>query len=171
LVATIATINNENYHRKGLNLFEDAARKFPEVEFIIIGPIFDAKVARRLLDGAPPNLKLVGPRFGRDLVDLLSSVMVYVQASEWESFCCAVAEAMLCECVPVVSKNAALPEVVGSAGIYLDHLSSDDLAEKIRDAFNHPELGKIARQRILERFPLSKRREALLKAVETLEVR
>jgi len=168
MVATIAGINSENYHIKGLSLFVETARKLPEVEFIIIGPVFDAKVARRLLNGAPPNLKHIGPRFGRDMVDLLSSVLVYVQASEFESFCCAVAEAMLCECVPVVSKNAALPEVVGSAGLYLDRLSSDELAEKIRDAFNHPELGKIARKRILEHFPLSKRREGLLKAVDSL---
>ena len=124
-----------------------------------------------MLDGAPPNFKLVGPHYGRDLVDLLSSVSVYVQASEWESFCCAVAEAMLCECVPVVSKNAALPEVVGGTGLYLDRLSIDELAEKIRDAFDHPDLGEIARKRILEKFPLSKRREELLKAVETVEGR
>jgi len=171
VVATIANINNENYYRKGLNLFVETARKISYVDFIIIGPVFDVKVARRLLDGAPPNLKLIGPRFSQDLVDILSSVSVYVQASEWESFCCAVAEAMLCECVPIVSKNAALPEVVGSAGLYLDRLSSDELAEKIKDAFNHPELGKIVRQRILENFPLSKRRDALLKAVETMEGR
>jgi glycosyltransferase involved in cell wall biosynthesis len=169
VVATIASINEEYYHRKGLRLFANAAKKFPDVDFIIIGPILDSGIARLLLQDASPNFKLVGPHFGQALVDLLSSVSVYIQASEWESFCCSVAEAMLCECVPVVSKSAALPEVVGDAGLYLDHLSGDDLAEKIGNALAHPELGKLARRRILDKFPLSKRKTELLKAIEVFD--
>ena len=166
LVATIANINKENYHRKGLYLFVEAARCLPEVEFIIIGPVLDAGVAERLLSDAPSNLRHVGPRFGQDLVDLLSSVSVYVQASEWESFCCAVAEAMLCECVPVVARKAALPEVVGDAGIYLEDLTVEELVRGIRSGLRNVGSGKSARERIVKRYSLKKRKRDLHELME-----
>jgi glycosyltransferase involved in cell wall biosynthesis len=170
VVATIANINKENYHRKGLRLFVEAARGLPEVEFIIIGPILDVEVARRLLNGAPVNLKLVGPYFGQDLIDLLSSVSVYVQASEWESFCCAVAEAMLCECVPVVARKAALPEVVGDAGVYLEDLTVEGLVRGIKSGLKKVGSGKSARERIVQRYSLEKRKRDLHEQIEQVGV-
>ena len=128
----------------------------------------DQDIIELLLRNAPSNFKHVGPKYGQDLVDVLSSVSVYVQASEWESFCCAVVEAMFCECIPVVANKAALPEIVGDVGLYLDEISSVELTKKIQLAFIRPKLGKVARARVLEKFPLSKRRDKLLKVIVSI---
>jgi glycosyltransferase involved in cell wall biosynthesis len=73
---------------------------------------------------------------------------------------------MLCECVPVVSRRAALPEVVGDCGVYVDNLTPEALANGILQALTFgPEWGKRARQRVVELFPLEKRRAGLLAAI------
>jgi len=41
---------------------------------------------------------------------------------------------MLCECVPVVTKNGALPEVVGDTGFYVAYDDERDVAEGIKKA-------------------------------------
>ena len=87
-----------------------------------------------------------------------------VQASIHEGFGYSVAEAMLCECVPVTSRKAALPEVVGNCGLYVDDLNPQSVANKIKEALAS-DLGQEARARIMQEFPLEKRREALLAEV------
>ena len=171
MVITIGNVDRENYYRKGLKLFTETARLLPDLPLFLIGPKFGPEgddtfdLLRKI---ASPNITLTEGLYGDDLVKLLSKASVYVQASEWESFGCSVAEAMLCECVPVVSRNTALPEVVGDAGFYLDELSPQELAIKIREALRHPEFGKLARKRILDNFPLAKRKDDLLQVVESV---
>jgi len=48
-------------------------------------------------------------------------VKVYAQLSYHESFGVAIAEAMLCNCVPVVTKQYAIPEIVGETGYYVPY--------------------------------------------------
>jgi len=168
-VATIATVDQENYHRKGLRLFVEAARLVPDVPFFLVGPHTDG-TAHKLRSLTPNNVTLTGGLYGDRLLAVLSRCGVYVQVSEWESFGCSVAEAMLCECVPVVSRHAALPEVVGDCGFYVDSLEPSKLAIKIQEALQAPrETGRRARQRIVENFPLEKRRQELLTAIASLD--
>ena len=105
----------------------------------------------------------------KEMLNILSQAKVYVQVSEHEAFGCAIAEAMLCECVPVVSRVGAIPEVVGDCGYYVDILDHKEKAEKIKLALKDTQTGKIARKRIIENFTLERRREELLKAVSSLD--
>ena len=164
-VITVAHINWENVERKGLRLFVESARLLEDVTFTIVGPALDASF-QALQETSPPNVAFAGSLVGDDLVMALNRAAVYVQASEWESFGCSVAEAMLCECVPVVSRRGGLPEVVGEAGFYVDRLEFKELAAKIEEALRHSEMGRQARRRIVENFPLERRKLALLGAVE-----
>lgn len=168
LVVTVGELSDENLHRKRLQYFVETARLMPDVQFALIGP--DSDGTKQLLErNASPNMRLPGGVYGADLAGALSKAMVYVQASEWESFGCAVAEAMLCECVPVVSNRTALPEVVGDCGIYLEEpVTPEEIARKIRVALGSPQLGKRARQRVIENFPLHKRQRELLEAIASL---
>ncbi len=167
-VVTVGEINDENYDRKGLRLFVESARFLPDVNFLVVGPSRD-NAQDKLKKTAPNNVVFTGPLYGQDLIRILSKGKVYVQASKWESFGCAVAEAMLCECVPVVSRLTALPEVVGDCGIYVERLEPQTLACAIEEALRNPSLGQRARERIIREFPLTKRRVELLQVITSLE--
>ena len=99
----------------------------------------------------------------------LAKAKVYEQASRHESFGCSLAEAMLCECIPVVSRNAAIPEVVGDCGFYVNDLNPESVAGNVKEALNvSNDLRENARERIRTHFPLEKRKRELLIAVESL---
>lgn len=164
LVVTVGRINHENIYRKGLKLFVETAKRLPTISFILVGPSADGSIdlLKRL---APRNVTFADGLYGDDLVAVLSKATVYVQVSEWESFGCSLAEAMLCECIPVVSRQWATPEVAGECGFYVDELTPEAVATQIKKALAS-NLGKRARERIIRKFPLEKRRGALLDAVE-----
>ena len=74
------------------------------------------------------------------------------------------AEAMACECVPVVTNKGAIPEVVGETGVYVPYGDAEATAEGIKRALEST-IGKMARKRVKEMFTLDKRRRELLKAM------
>ena len=116
---------------------------------------------------APANLELTGWLEDEALHDLLARASVYVQASRHEGFGMAVAEAMLAGAVPVVVDATAMPEVVGDAGVVVPSAEIDDVVSGIRRALALPASARErARNRVLERFPLERRREALLALCE-----
>ncbi len=166
IALTVGNVNSANISRKGLKLFVESAWFLPDRKFILVGPWLDEAIEdlKRL---APPNVIFTGWLYHDELIRMYSRAKVYVQASVCESFGCSVAEAMLCECVPVVSRRTALPEVVGDCGFYIDNLEPEELARRIEQALDC-DLGLRARERIVRHFPLEKRRSELLAAVGEL---
>lgn len=168
IVITIGRVSNETLIIKGLKLFIESALFLPEVKFILIGPDIDGTLGK-VRKNAPNNVDFTGGVYGDELVELCNKAKVYVQVSIHESFGCSIAEAMLCECIPIVSNRAAIPEVVGDCGFYIDELSPEKVAEKIQEALAAPDdLGKKARKRIETYFPLEKRKWELLDAIESV---
>lgn len=168
LVVTVGRITDETYIQKGLKLFVKSARLLPDIPFVLVGPALDSSI-EQLKIIATPNVTFTGWVEKEHLIDILSRASVYVQASIHEAFGCSIAEAMLCECVPVVSNRTAIPEVVGDFGFYIENLEPTDLSNKIREALKNPEVGIRARQRIIDNFPLAKRRAQLLQAIASLQ--
>jgi len=160
LVITVGGVNRECLERKGYERFILSAIYLPNIQFILIGKWYDDAI-HYLRSKAPANVSFICEVSNTDLIGLLSRAKVYLQASWHEAFGCALAEAMLCECVPVVTRRAALPEVVGNCGFYVDELSPEALAEQIKMALLS-DIGPMARQRIQTIFPLENRREQLL---------
>lgn len=168
IVITVGTVSDYYIPRKGLQLFVEAAIYLPRIQFWLIGDWIDKSI-HDLQAIAPDNVHFSGRVSDSELMIFYSRAKVYVQASTHEAFGCSVAEAMLCECIPVVSQRAVLPEVVGDCCFYVDQLEPEAVAGKIKEALEAPpEMGKRARQRIVECFPLEKRRRGLLKAVTEL---
>lgn len=163
LVLTVGQVTEETFLKKGLDLFIKSAAYLSDVHFVLVGPWHDNAI-NWLQEIASPNVTFTRGLYGDDLIRMYSRAKVYVQASIHESFGCSVAEAMLCECIPVVSHRAALPEVVGDCGFYVDDLNPQSVAYKIKEALAS-DLGHVARTRIIQEFPFQKRREALLAAV------
>jgi len=167
IVTTISFVRHANLQRKGLETFVRAAANLPALEFLLIGEWLDDSI-RYLRGIAPPNVSFAGWLPEPDLIRALQQSAVYVQASLHEGFGCSLAEAMLCGCVPVVSARGAIPEVVGDVGIYVDPASPEDLARGIRGAFDEPERGYSARERVARLFPLGRRGSLLISKVEEL---
>lgn len=172
LVLTAGNVDRGNLQRKGLELFVRAAARCPERKFVLIGAWRDDAI-EHLRALASPNVQFTGWVSEGELRDYFARAQVYVQASRHEGFGLAVAEAMLHECVPVVTRAGSLPEVVGDAGVYVESFEPGAVAEGVGRAFElAATLGSCARQRIAQEFPLEKRREKLFALIDSLsEVR
>lgn len=160
-VITVGTINRESWVIKGFKDFLRLAEMLPDIMFVHIGGI-ELDVRSMLGHEPSENVEFVGKVPYENMSQYLAPATVYLQLSHHESFGCAVAEAMLCECIPVVSSAFALPEVVGETGIILHDRELDRAAKTIIAVLESPgTMGKTARDRILKNFSVERRREQL----------
>lgn len=166
LAITVGGVDWERLKRKGYERFVKSAAYHPEVQFALVGRWHDSSI-EHLRTVATDNVLFTGWVSDKELLQWFNRARVYVQGSVHEAFGCSVAEAMLCECVPVVSERAALPEVVGDCGFYVAELTPEAVASEIQKALASNQ-GKRARARIIGEFPLQKRRAGLLAAVDEL---
>jgi len=144
----------------------EAASSVSDAGFVIAGRWADG-THDELAARAPLNVRFTGWLPDEELDDWYRRAAVYVQPSLHEGFGMSVAEAMLAGCVPVVSTAGALPEVVGDAGIQMPGTAPADVAEGVRQGLElGPEARERARRRVLEEFPLQKRKEGLWEVVE-----
>ncbi len=168
LVLTVGRMDESTIRRKGLLTIARASLLLPEVEIVMAGGGSPDAVAE-LKRTAGPNVHFPGIVSDEELRDLLHDARVYVQPSVHEAFGCAVAEAMLHGCVPVVSDRGSLPEVVGDTGFYVSPDDPAGLAQAIRVALaTGPDRAIAARERVLDLFPLSQRRDALYQLIDEL---
>ena len=169
IVVTICGVHNNPWtlEKKGLKYFIEAAKKLPQYKFYVIGKIFPD--GKKLVEENKNIKNLVFTDYLKeeDKIRLLQKAKVYCQLSGHESFGWAVAEAMLCECVPVVTDRCALPEVVGNAGFYVKFGDVEDAVKKIRLALKSSK-GKLARQRVIKLFNKDKKRRKTYKIIKQL---
>ena len=151
---------------KGIETFIKSAKCLPDVHFILIGPHDDDSI-NYLKTNASSNVEFIGYIPFEELLSYFEKAQVYVQVSAQESFGSALAEAMLCKCVPVVTERGAIPEVVGDTGFYVPYGDPELTAQKIEEALKSDK-GKMARGRIKTLFPLEKREEKLVKIINEL---
>jgi len=131
VITVIHTISDFTKKIKGLETFIKAAKYLPDIRFIVIGKYFNSSM-KYLKAQASPNLEFLGFVPNEDLVKLYQKAKVYCQLSYRESFGMALAEAMACGCVPVVTDRGALPEVVGDVGYYVPYGDPKSTAEAVK---------------------------------------
>ena len=167
-VLTIAYISEMGVRRKGVRTVIEAARLTPEVSYRIGGRVVDRVLAARLADSAPPNVTFLGSLSDDELLRELQSAKIYAQLSFHEGFGAAVAEAMACECVPIVTNRGSLPEVVGNLGRHVPPGDPAAAARAIREVLDLEGTGQgaLARKRILEKFRPSDREDGLRTVME-----
>ena len=166
-ILTIAYIRRDYLERKGLLSYVRAARQIPKSHFYLVGKPLDNSIVD-LQREASSNLAFTGWLSRPAITEKLRRAAVYVQASTHEGFGSALAQAMLCECVPVVTDRGAIPEVVGNTGVYVEPGNPKSIAEGVRRALENPHMGKEARARVAELFSLESRKSALLETVRGL---
>lgn len=113
----------------------------------------------------PGNVECTGYLDGQSLLEWYQRAKVYCQLSRYESFGVALAEAMSCCCVPVVTREGALPEVVGDTGFYVPYGDVKATASAIREALQSDK-GRLARQRVIEKFSVVEREKKLLGLID-----
>lgn len=151
---------------KGLETFARAAAQLPGVRFVLIGG-YEPDIAAHLQTLADQRLELTGALPPPQVAERMAQAKVYAQLSATETFGCALAEAMLCECVPVVTSRGSLPEVAGDVGYYVEYGDVEGTVAAIEQALVS-DRGPAARERIATLFPLEKREQGLVEAIESV---
>jgi glycosyltransferase involved in cell wall biosynthesis len=132
------------------------AREFPEYNFSLVGD--------SLFQCGLPNVKVIGKINSLMLKELFNQHQFYLQLSLSEGFPNALAEAMLCGCVPIGSSVGAIPEIIGKCGFILERKDPIQL-KKIFQSLNSHNLTHLryeASSHIQNKFSYSKRQKALL---------
>jgi glycosyltransferase involved in cell wall biosynthesis len=166
IVLTVGAVNDSNLKKKGLETFVKTAHYLPETPFILAGR-YDGSI-NHLRSMSSSNVEFTGYIPFKKLLNLYQRSKVCAQLSYHESFGVALAEAMSCECVPIVTRRAALPEVVGNCGLYVPYGNAEETAKALTKALDEKELGKKARQRIIRLFSLQERERRLAELVGAL---
>jgi glycosyltransferase involved in cell wall biosynthesis len=151
---------------KGIDLILKIANEFPDCEFTIVGVPSTIK-----LPITSANVKTIPPTKNNELQKLYSEHQFYLQLSMAEGFPNALCEAMLCECVPIVSNVFSMPEIIESSGFVLNERNEELLKSLIQSAINDNELdsrGKLGRKIISEKYSLTNRKEKLITLVKGL---
>ena len=165
-VLSVGIVNDVNLRRKGLETFVRAARHAPDLPFVLVGARANDATSR-LRAEAPSNLRILGRLRDQDLLEEFRRARVYVQVSEYEGLPTALGEAMACGCVPVGTRVAGIPNLIGDTGRYVTVGDPAGTARAIEDAFRGGD-GAAARQRIEDYFSLERRRRALIEIIEGL---
>jgi len=132
-------------------------RDFPELELIVIGKLRDGPTSKELNKrGIKNKVKFVSDLTSNQIAKLYAESTIAVSPSVYEGFGFPAGEAMSCG-IPLVSTNGgSLPEVVGDAGIIVNHSDPASLYQGIKQLLDNDEkrlvYGKMGRKRVLDKF-------------------
>lgn len=133
------------------------------MKFVLVGAISE-KCREFVKKNESPNVEFTGFLDHTRLLDYYQKAKVYCQLSTHESFGVAIVEAMCCECIPVVTRKSALPEIVEKLGFYVPYRNPIMTVEAIRKAMISDWSFKV-RERAEKCFSLHIREKKLIKEI------
>jgi glycosyltransferase involved in cell wall biosynthesis len=157
-------IQGTSFIRKGIDKMLMIASHFPQYEFTIVG-----YAPSEFPVPVPANVTLVPPVPHAKVPEYLSAHQYFLQLSIAEGFPSAIVEAMLCECIPIGSEVAAIPEIVSTHGFLVPERDDEIILDTVRKAIAYKDkeaLGKSAREYIVTHFGPGRRTNALLKLLD-----
>jgi len=165
MVLTVALINREDrISLKGIDLFIKVAKNCPDVKFLIIGVKKEMMTKIEKL-GISKNVNILPPLPPKGLLKYYQRAKVFALLSISEGLPNTLCEAMLCGCVPVVSKAGAMPEVVGEYGFVVSR-DKEKVCEAIKKALSAPpEFYDAVRDRITKMFPRGEREKKIVEII------
>lgn len=163
--------------KRGVNLlkaFKVVLDKYPEEKLVIIGAKSNGFDNLKQLCGElkiSNSVEFLGSLDNDITFDWISRSKMYLQPSDTETFGLAIAEAMSCQIPIVVSKNGAIPEVVGEEGVYVDHNDVNSIAQGMIKVLVLTEdqrriKGGKLRNRIVEHFSIPVRSKKIKNIIE-----
>lgn len=154
----ISAFQSSQFLLKGGDMIIELARTLPECSFTIAG-----MHKPEYLTKCPSNLQFLGFVSQERLRQEYRLSEFYLQLSIFEGFGCALCEAMLCGCIPIVSSVNMLPEIVGDSGYILQVKDSENLHQLAIQAMQDPFKADKQRQaveRITANYSVAKRKSA-----------
>ncbi len=129
-----------------------APRLPTDVWLVIAGAEGKENIFRAMnIRSIPPRVLFAGFVADNDLPALYSGAVALVYPSIYEGFGLPALEAMATGTVPIVAHSTALPEVVGDAGLLIDPVRVEDLAEAIIRVVEDSDLRRTLSRRGIER--------------------
>jgi glycosyltransferase involved in cell wall biosynthesis len=147
---------------KGVDLFLDVAAQVPEAEFHIVGQMPPGTIEAN----GKPNVVFEGWLEHDQMLRLYQRAKVYCQLSLHEGLPNSLAEAMLCEAVPVGVAVSGIPRLIGQTGFVVPRRILD-ISNAIRLALCR-ESGTEGRERIRSLFPIERRASELRRILESI---
>ncbi len=155
----------EDFYNKGYDLLARVAARRPELMFVWVGidPCWLTELNAKFGLDRLTNLTLIPQLPQGDLHALMRQSAVYAQPSISEGMPNALMEAMLMGCLPVGSRVAGIPTVIGDWGLIIDRRDSEALEDALDQALSRePDRAAISRS-VRECFNRERRREGLLR--------
>ncbi len=168
IFTTVGDLDKSNWIRKGHREFVGLAAHFSSTPFFLVGKPRNEDFLAKVRSESSQNLSVTGYLNDDELVRLMARTQVYVQLSLREGFGCSLAEAMSLGCVPVVTREGSLPEVVGDCGYYVQYGDKEAARTAFKRALDDDKLGARARERVRDCFSLDRRRKAIYSTLEQL---
>ncbi len=160
----ITVMTDEQIKRKGGYLIIDVANKLKNCTFYIAGT--------KTIKGVevPENVICLGRLTPDELRKWYNKTRFYLQLSNFEGFGVAICEAMLCECVPIVSDVNYLPTIADNSKLVLKKRDPDLFVKLVNQisSENLDELGQQARNRIIENFSVDNRKQLLINTLNKI---
>ena len=163
LVITVGGVSYATINKKRFDVFVETSKYLTTGQSVLIGKFLDDSI-EQLKSKASFNVKFTGCISDDSLLRYYQKAKVYCQLSTQESFGVALAEAMSCGCVPVVTRKYSLPEIVGDTGFYVPYNDPEATADAISKALISNK-GLKARERIKIFFSEEKREKILLQEI------
>lgn len=151
-------------------------KSFPQQRIAVIGEKGNAYQRLQALASElriHASVDFVGSIENSEVVSWLQRSQIYVQISDTETFGLSIAEAMSCATPVVVSPRGAIPELVESHGVFVDHNDPQSVAAGIINLLSKTEqerhvIGEELRARIIERYSYEQRRATIQRIIEAL---
>lgn len=149
---------------------------FPDEKFVIAGQKKEGfSELEELVKSLNINRNVVFPGqiSNEKKMEFFNRTKIYLQPTIHEAFGVAIAEAMSCGIPVITSKNSAVFETVGKAGLYVAPENHKELANQIllllRNGKLRSRLGKMARDRVVKLFSFEKREKRIHDLINKLQ--
>ena len=165
MVLTVAIVDDERtFLLKGLNTFIETAFLLPGYRFVIVG--LKKSLVNHLIKVLPENLVIYGKMPHQELVTFYQKARIYCQFSLTESFGVSIAEAMFYNCIPVITNEGAMPEVIGDYGLIVKR-DPIKIAASIKEMISSAPVDNqgFMKNYIINHFSPSIRKEKLLAVI------
>jgi glycosyltransferase involved in cell wall biosynthesis len=156
--------NTQTYLIKGFDLIIQSAVEMKDYEFTVAG--LSPSMILDLQNTIPDNVKLLSFQDRQQTLKLYQRHKIFLIPSLTEGLPNTLCEAMLCGCIPIVSKMGILPDILGGHGLILERRNVQLLRELISQSSTISFEPQNVRQRIIEQYPRGLRLNLFRKLIE-----
>jgi glycosyltransferase involved in cell wall biosynthesis len=151
-VLCVGTVEPRKNLAGALRVFERVRQRFPEHSLVLAGGSgWKSRGLERALGASAARVVRPGYVTDDQLVRLYSGADCFLYPSFGEGFGFPALEAMACGAPLLASDRGSLPELAGGAGVLMDPLGEEALAEELAALLSSPERRADLRERGLER--------------------